>query len=116
MKVSYGLNAVNVKDIVSILDNNATVTLAFELTPTTGLIIKKEDTHFFGYRPQTAIEISYYENEDGFSRALYGTEVYNELQSSTVSRALLQRFSSTEPMSISNYALDLETVLVKESE
>lgn len=111
MNVSYPNNKINIRDIEEVLDNNSEVAIRLPCNNNTGIIVYKKNSHFVGFKEQTVIEVSFYEGN-----AMYSTEIYNEFQAGRAAFAAEARFSSDDKMKISEYALDMKSVLVEEHE
>ncbi|WEM33515.1 hypothetical protein EJP02_454 [Escherichia phage EJP2] len=106
MNIIYPNTSTNFDDVVSVLNNNSTVTIQFQLSPSTGLLVKKEVSKYVGYENQTVIEVSFYEDDASvFGRMSSGTEIHAADEALLVVRALKERLASTSPSDVSSISL-----------
>lgn len=105
----------NKNEIMSLLFNNEHVYVELPLTATTGMMISRSTSHFYGFKQQPSIEVRCYEKEeDGGNYLSYATEYFNIYNIENATDAALMRYSSEDPMEISNLSKSFELTFEKE--
>lgn len=80
-----------------------------------GMILTRNNSHYFGFKLQPTIEVRYYEKEDGHSYYCMGTEYFNLDMVDNSIKALISRYhNSTDPVQPSTFSIDFDSTFEKD--
>lgn len=104
----------NKNEIMSLLFDNDHVYVELPLNLSTGMMVSRASGHLFGYKNQSLIEVRFYEKDEDGSYMSYATEYFNKYNIENAVDAVLMRYSSEDPMEISNLSKSFELTFEKE--
>jgi|AGFS01.1.fsa_nt_gi hypothetical protein len=95
-------------EIIELITNNTVARVIVPLGEEFGMVIKRDTSHFVGYKEQPVVEVSYYESEGEGSFAMYATEYFNVNDIENAALAVIDRANSPDPMEISGRSKPFE--------
>lgn len=104
----------NKNEIMALLFNNEHVYVELPLDLSTGMMVSRSSGHMFGYKNQSLIEVRFYEKGEGGSYMSYSTEYFNIYNIENAVDAVLMRYTSKNPMEISNLSKGFELTFERE--